>query len=160
LATTPIPKVLAYITRDGSAGKEVLVFRHRHHPDAGIQVPGGTVEPGEDLIAALHREVEEETGLTGLQVVGQLAQARFFAAWRDEWQERNVFHLEAPSELASSWLHVVTAGEEDKGLHLDCFWLPVNEAQAVLRWGQGEWLEMTDRREVSSRRQSGGEESA
>jgi hypothetical protein len=29
-----IPKVLAYITRDGREGLDVLVFRHAHHPEA------------------------------------------------------------------------------------------------------------------------------
>jgi ADP-ribose pyrophosphatase YjhB (NUDIX family) len=137
-----IPKVLAYITRDGPQGREVLVFRHRGHPDAGVQVPGGTVETGEELTVALHREVKEETGLIGLRVVSQLARARFFAEWRNELQERNVFHLEAPADLPGSWSHVVAAGEEDAGLHFELFWMQVNEAREVLRWGQGEWLEM------------------
>ena len=39
-----IGKVTAFITRDTSAGCELLVFTH---PDAGIQVPAGTMEAGE-----------------------------------------------------------------------------------------------------------------
>ncbi|MRR10050.1 NUDIX hydrolase, partial [bacterium] len=42
------------------AGK-VLLMRH---PRRGWEFPGGQVEAGEDLIAALHREVKEETGIT------------------------------------------------------------------------------------------------
>jgi 8-oxo-dGTP diphosphatase len=41
------------------AGK-VLLMRH---PVRGWEFPGGQVEPGEDLIAALKREVKEETGI-------------------------------------------------------------------------------------------------
>jgi 8-oxo-dGTP diphosphatase len=42
------------------AGK-VLLMRH---PQRGWEFPGGQVEPGEDLITALKREVKEETGVT------------------------------------------------------------------------------------------------
>ena len=37
-------KVLAYVTR----GDELLVFRHRDFPAAGLQVPAGAIEEGED----------------------------------------------------------------------------------------------------------------
>ncbi len=37
-------KVYAYITH----GHRLLVFSHRDFPEAGIQVPGGTMEEGED----------------------------------------------------------------------------------------------------------------
>ena len=55
-----VKKVVAYITR----GDELLVFTHRDSPEAGVQVPAGTVEEGETLDAAVLREVHEETGLT------------------------------------------------------------------------------------------------
>lgn len=142
-----IPKVLAYITRDGTAGREVLVFRHRDHPDAGVQVPGGTVDPGESLIDALIREVEEETGLQNLVVEGQVAKAPFHAEWRNEWQERNVFHLVAPASVPDSWTHAVTAGEEDAGLVYEFFWLGLAAAQSLLAGGQGQWLPLIPRRE-------------
>lgn len=137
-----IPKVLAYITRESPHGKELLVFRHQHHPEAGVQVPGGTVEDGEDLIAGLWREVEEETGLVHLKLIGQIAKAPFYADWRAEWQERNVFHLEAPSNSSDTWVHVVKAGVEDKGLSFEFFWVTPAEAESNLRWGQGRWLNM------------------
>jgi len=47
-----------------------LVFRH---PSAGIQLPAGTVEAGEEIDAAVLREVREETGLTEVVLVAQFA---------------------------------------------------------------------------------------
>jgi ADP-ribose pyrophosphatase YjhB (NUDIX family) len=45
-------------------GDELLLVRRAHDPAAGSwSVPGGRVEPGEGLVAAVAREVVEETGL-------------------------------------------------------------------------------------------------
>ncbi len=41
-------KVLAYIT-NGDNGDRLLVFRHPYSPEAGIQVPGGTVHEGSEM---------------------------------------------------------------------------------------------------------------
>lgn len=73
-------KVLAYITH----GNRLLVFRHPHAPEAGIQVPAGTVEEGEDPGTAVLREAAEETGLdagadrrSGDDAAGAAGGARF-----------------------------------------------------------------------------------
>ncbi|MBO1911128.1 NUDIX domain-containing protein, partial [Microvirga sp. 3-52] len=55
-------QVLAYITRGEEPNWEILVFKQKDNPDAGIQVPGGTIESDEFIIDALYREIEEETG--------------------------------------------------------------------------------------------------
>jgi 8-oxo-dGTP pyrophosphatase MutT (NUDIX family) len=56
-------KVTALITRSRPQGREILVFEHPH---GGVQLPAGTVEPGEDTAAAAEREATEETALTDL----------------------------------------------------------------------------------------------
>lgn len=61
-----VRKVTAFIVRQGSAGRDLLLFQH---PNAGIQLPAGTVELGEDLETAVLRETTEETGLTQIEIV-------------------------------------------------------------------------------------------
>lgn len=59
------PKVSAFITRPD---RHLLVFSHPESPSAGIQVPAGGIDPGEDPATAAIREAEEETGYTGFTV--------------------------------------------------------------------------------------------
>jgi ADP-ribose pyrophosphatase YjhB (NUDIX family) len=57
-------------------GPNVLVVRRAQSPAKGFfSLPGGRVEYGESLVAALHREVAEETGL-GIEIVA-------LAGWRE-----------------------------------------------------------------------------
>lgn len=51
--------VYAILPRDGSL---LLTAQYADAPD--IQLPGGGIDPGEHPLAALHREVMEETGWT------------------------------------------------------------------------------------------------
>lgn len=60
-----LEKVTVFITRPGADGPELLLIRHPH---AGIQLPAGTVDPGESPDAAALREAGEETGLTDLRI--------------------------------------------------------------------------------------------
>jgi 8-oxo-dGTP pyrophosphatase MutT (NUDIX family) len=62
-------KVTAFVTRESERGRELLVFRH---PSAGVQLPAGTVEPGETPEEAVLRELSEETGLTDVEIVRPL----------------------------------------------------------------------------------------
>jgi 8-oxo-dGTP pyrophosphatase MutT (NUDIX family) len=137
-------KVVAYITRETERGTELLVFRHPRHIKTPIQVPQGTVEDGESVIDGLWRELEEETGRANFVLISQLAKVPFHADWRDEWQERNVFHLSAPADTPDEWTHVVTNGESDKGLCFEFFWLPLVGAKERLHWSQNQWLAMLE----------------
>ena len=55
-----IEKVTAFITQERNGVKALLVFKH---PTAGIQIPAGTVEVGEDIETAVQREAHEELSL-------------------------------------------------------------------------------------------------
>ncbi len=65
-----VGKVTALVTRDGASGPEVCVF---DHPRAGVQLPAGTLLPGEDVRAGALREAFEETGLEDLRVRSEIA---------------------------------------------------------------------------------------
>ena len=70
-------KVGAFILRPQPEGAERLLrFTHPDFPEAPIQIPGGTVEKGEAVESALHREIEEETGLANLRVRRKLGVSR------------------------------------------------------------------------------------
>jgi 8-oxo-dGTP pyrophosphatase MutT (NUDIX family) len=62
-------KVTALVVRGSRPDTELLLFQH---PYAGIQLPAGTIEPGETPEAAAVREATEETGLMEFDVVQPL----------------------------------------------------------------------------------------
>ena len=66
-------KAFAYITQ----GHRLLVFTHPDAPEAGTQVPAGTIEHGETPEDAALREAREETGLSLLTVVRFLGTSRY-----------------------------------------------------------------------------------
>lgn len=66
-----VDKVTAFVLRPSPAGPGLLLFQH---PYAGVQIPAGTVEPGEAFEEAARREIAEETGLVHVEsprLVGQ-----------------------------------------------------------------------------------------
>lgn len=98
-----IRKVMAYITQ----GRRLLVFVHPYAPDAGVQIPGGTLLPGETPEAGALREAREETGLDALRVVAFLGMREFDYRphGRDELHLRYFYHLECLQSTPESWRH-------------------------------------------------------
>ena len=64
-----VQKVTAFIVREKDGIKELLVFKH---PTAGVQIPAGTVEKGENIEVAVKREAYEETGLQFVKIENYL----------------------------------------------------------------------------------------
>lgn len=67
----PKPSVTADIVvfRRCEQGLEVLLVRRGKHPFQGCwALPGGFANPNEDVIDAAQRELEEETGVTGVPI--------------------------------------------------------------------------------------------
>lgn len=104
-------KVLAYITRRPD---ELLIFAHtEEYPDAGLQVPAGGVERGEEPAQAVLRETFEESGL-------RLGDPFYLGSfeWHDEASSRilHCYWLPAPLDTPDRWELPVSAGDEDKGM--------------------------------------------
>jgi 8-oxo-dGTP pyrophosphatase MutT (NUDIX family) len=131
-------KVFAYITR----GQSILILEHPDHPDAGIQVPAGTLECGESPRDGVQREAFEETGLTGLRIAAFLG-LDSFDRWpwygQNEIHNRWYFHLVGTSTLPDAWEHV-EAFPSDGGnpVRFTFSWVPIDEVQLV--WGHDAML--------------------
>lgn len=96
-------KAFAYITHQ----QKLLVFRHPYAPEAGIQVPAGTIEEGEAPEKAALREAYEETGLAGLVLDGFLGEhERDMADFgREELHHRYFYHLRCQGQPPIRWRH-------------------------------------------------------
>ncbi len=112
-------KAFAYITH----GDRLLVFCHPHAPEAGIQVPAGTVEPGEPFDVAALREAREETGLSDLTLVRLLGeQQRNMADFgRDEIHHRHFYHVVCGGDPPATWEHWERHAADGSPAHLFAF---------------------------------------
>ncbi|HYM28023.1 MAG TPA: NUDIX domain-containing protein, partial [Steroidobacteraceae bacterium] len=121
----PREKVVAYITHR----RRLLVFAHRDFPEAGIQVPAGTLEPGETGEAAVLREAREESGLDDLALVRYLGERWLDMTpfGRDEVLHRRFYHLRCLGEPPETWLAVEEhpSGGETEPIYFECFWAPL-----------------------------------
>lgn len=103
------------------------MFTQPGAPEAGVQVPAGTIRDGESPYDAVLREVREETGRDSYAV------RRYLGAVGG----RHYFDVAATGPLPERW----RAYERHDGLReptaLDLFWLPLAEA-GVLAGRQGE----------------------
>jgi ADP-ribose pyrophosphatase YjhB (NUDIX family) len=123
-----VRKVAAYIHRPGARGMgRLLVFMHRDYPEAGVQVPAGTVEPQEELAEAILREVAEESGLTTCRLVRRLGFHQFTRSHDGAFVEREFFLLTASAETPETWEHTVLAAGQDEGMVFLYSWASADE---------------------------------
>ncbi|WP_199701709.1 NUDIX hydrolase [Jiangella rhizosphaerae] len=105
-------KALIYLTRDPA---ELLVLEHTASPRAGVQVPAGGVEPGEQPAQAALRELAEETGVV-VHSAPVYLESRVWADGSAPSRVRHYFWIVAPPDVPDRWSHVVTAGDDDEGM--------------------------------------------
>lgn len=121
-------KAVAYVVTDG----RLLVFTHRDVPltVTGVQVPAGTVRPGEPPEEAVLREAREETGFGCFALRRALGTAEYAGVLR------HYFELTPTAALPETW----TGWERHDGTAaptaFDFFWIPVAQGH-VLAGGLG-----------------------
>ena len=143
-----IQKVLAYITK----GDKLLVFEQpdpvtgKAIPEAGIQVPGGTIETGETPEAAAIREAHEETELHGLLLSSFLGIISYTydpsIYGINVTHQRYFFHFYCTEDTPLSWQTIERTPSEDPGhlIILQFWWMEINEQMPELIAGQGSML--------------------
>jgi ADP-ribose pyrophosphatase YjhB (NUDIX family) len=133
-------KVFAYVTH----GDQLFVFVHPNHPDAGIQVPAGTLEKVEDPRDGVLREATEETGLRGLEVVQFLGEQR-----RDmsgdgiaEIHHRYFYVLVCREQPPETWPHgeLTPSDGGSTPIPFDFFWARMPDQIPKLVAGHGFFL--------------------
>lgn len=124
-------RVVVYVEREDG----LLVFEHRDHPEAGVQVPAGGVHRGEALIDAVIREVFEETGIR-LDAEPRLLATHEHLDGLGRPARSHFFRVDAPGGLPRTWQHAVSGAGDDAGLVFACRFDPAPElwpVQAVFR---------------------------
>jgi len=133
-------KIFAYITHNG----RLLVFRHSHALEAGIQVPAGTVEEGEDPEVAVLREAFEETGLTSLGLVNFLGEQEWDMAdyGRDEIHRRRFYRVRCTGDPPTIWRHVErhSSGGAAEPIEFEFFWSALPDGVPALIADHGAML--------------------
>ena len=109
------PGVYAILPQGGD-----LLLTYQDNPHYEIQLPGGGIDPGENPIDALHREVFEETGwkIGGVRKIGAYRRFCYMPEY-DKWAEklchiymaRPVHRLGPPSQPDHTplWMPMVEA---------------------------------------------------
>ncbi len=119
-----VEKAYGFVLREGAEGQELLVFEHAGIPDAGLQVPGGTIERGETPRQAVAREVLEESGLP----LGDWQEAATFdhegALWR-------CYATTPGIVLPDAWRCEPLGPERAQGLRFEFRWVPLRGEEAL-----------------------------
>jgi len=137
-----VEKAFGYVTWD----RRLLVFDHVAFPEAGTQVPAGTINRGETPAEAAVREVREETGLAQFSKVVWLGTSEFDArpSGKEEVHRRHFFHLPLLGLAPERWRHYERNSSESgrDGIEFELYWVSLSEAAARLAHGHGALLDV------------------
>ena len=134
-----VEKSVAYITHQ----HRLLVFIHLDFPEAGVQVPGGTLRRGEDPAMAAMRESKEETGLENLRLIRHLGTQEIPDSQSDPaWFRRHFYHIEAFGPVPERWEHEEADPSDGSPgpIRLEFYWVEFEEHAPSLHGGLGVML--------------------
>lgn len=131
-------KVVLYATWCG----RLLVFNQPDHPEAGVQVPGGTVWPAESIEDGARREFVEETGFAAPEVLTLLGEAAYVyeAGGLRHEHARSFFHLPLDDEYPETWEWVEQTPDGGEGPIRMAFFFVALDAVPELFGGLGAFL--------------------
>jgi len=136
-------KVYAYILDIFADGDRLLVFEHVDFPEAGNQMLGGSVEPGETFTEAAIREAREETGISNLILAEKLGVSRKDMAefGLECIHERHFYRFDCPDETLKNWISYEETPSEgsEAPIALHFYWVDLEEPP-LLSGGLGEFL--------------------
>jgi hypothetical protein len=136
-----VAKVMACVTRNERGVTEILVARRTSFHAVAPEVPSGNVLMKESLADALQRVLQKQTGRRDLTSARPLTRTFVHVEELNQWQERNIFRVEAPLSLPDTWEHVT---QDDDGIpeHFGFSWAPVSEAESVLGPGHSDCINL------------------
>jgi 8-oxo-dGTP pyrophosphatase MutT (NUDIX family) len=120
---TNISKAFAYVVREYAGVAQLLVMISEEA--AGYEVVRGLQEADETIEQTAIREIAEEAGLEGMQIVRQIG----FQMWNDEAQ--SFFLVNAPDGLPDNFVHTVTGTGGDSGRQFVYQWLEITPRLSV-----------------------------
>lgn len=125
-------KAYVYLT----CGPDLLVFKEPDFPSVGLQVPGGTLDPGESYLLAAKREFLEETGLS-LDIAfesfaDQKRMIKNAPNCLDGLHCRRHFHGKIREKPASAWNYVESSPSAGgPPIRLQFFWFDILSCDAT-----------------------------
>ncbi|ADZ68807.1 NUDIX hydrolase [Polymorphum gilvum] len=143
-------KAYVYLT----CGSRLLVFSQPDEPHIGLQVPGGTLDPGESYLQGARREFHEETGLMPEWAFDHLADqdqifhredgslhglhrrrhfhARIATPPREDWEHYEMTPSSggAPIRFRLFWLDLFGPTAHDAGAFFQGFHVPLDTLRA------------------------------
>ena len=128
------------------SGDETFVAFTREGDMQGFVLPKGGVEPGESLLAAARREVEEETGLSEITLIRKLGVVERLTFVKSWWNVMH-FYLFRTDQ--------VDATPTDTGNHREMGWFPIDALPEILWPEQRELIEANRDAIVRDARETG-----
>jgi 8-oxo-dGTP pyrophosphatase MutT (NUDIX family) len=101
----------------------VLVALTREHNTTQYVLPKGRMEPGEDIEATARREVQEETGVSGIMLLCKLATLERLSFDKDVWKQIHYFLF------VTAHLEISPTDPKHAGL---AAWFPIDDLPPML----------------------------